>query len=84
MHASHKDMCFAAFAFITPTQKLTLKPEEGEELISRSRSSSSSSSRSRSRMQNNLNYIPVILFLLEHILSTASIKYHHTTLVMQT
>ena len=41
MLARHKDMRFAAFAFVTPTHKLTLKPEEGEELISSCSSSSS-------------------------------------------
>ena len=42
MLARHKDMRFAAFAFVTPTQKLTLKPKEGKELISSSGSCSSS------------------------------------------
>jgi hypothetical protein len=49
MLARHKDMRVAAFVFITPTQKLTLKPEEAKELIC-----SGSSSSSRSRMKNNL------------------------------
>ena len=41
MLARHKDMRFAAFAFVTLTHKLTLQPEEGKELISSCSSCSS-------------------------------------------